>query len=129
MQTGAGGALLTAAVLGFFVGVLIVPQTVYATTMENLEEFATLKALGASSWFSIRIVAVQALLSAVLGSAVGIAIAFPVMSLARQAISWIYTPWQLVAALAGATLLLAALASITAVRAAISIEPGRVFRA
>jgi putative ABC transport system permease protein len=129
MQTGAGGALLTAAVLGFIVGVLIVSQTVYATTMENLEEFATLKALGASSWFIVRIVATQALLSTVLGSAIGMVIAFPIMSLARHAISWIYTPWQLVVALVAATLLLAALASITAARAAIAIEPGRVFRA
>ncbi len=129
LQTGAGGALLTAAVLGFFVGVLIVSQTVYATTMERLEEFATLKALGASSWFIVRIVAVQALVSAMVGSAIGLALAFPLMSAARHAISWIYTPWPLAAALAVATLLLAALASITAARAAISIEPGRVFRA
>jgi putative ABC transport system permease protein len=127
-QTGAGGALLTAAILGFLVGVLIVSQTVYATTMENLEEFATLKALGASRWFIMRMVIIQALISAACGGAAGILSAFPVMSLAKTAISWIYTPWQLPAAIAAATVLLAALASITAVRAAISIEPGRVFR-
>jgi len=43
--TGAGGAILTAAFLGFFIGLAVVSQAVYATTMEHLEEFATLKAL------------------------------------------------------------------------------------
>lgn len=129
MQTGAGGALLTAAALGFVVGVLIVSQTVYATTMENLEEFATLKALGASSFYIVRIVVVQALAGTVLGSAAGMLVALPVMSLARQAISWIYTPWQLAIVQVAAMLLLAALASIAAARAAMAIEPGRVFRA
>ena len=128
-QTGAGGALLTAAVLGFIVGVLIVSQTVYATTMENIEEFATLKALGATRFFVMRIVAAQALASAVLGCAAGMLLSLPAMSAARRAVSWIYTPWQLAAGLAAATLLLSALASITAVRAALTVEPGRVFRA
>lgn len=128
-QTGAGGALLTAAVLGFLVGVLIVSQTVYATTLENIEEFATLKALGATRTYIIGVVALQALASAILGCAAGMALSFPVMNLARHAISWIYTPWQLTALLAAATLILAMLASIAAVRAALTVEPGRVFRA
>jgi len=129
IQTGAGGALLTAALLGFVVGVLIVSQTVYATTMENVEEFATLKALGASRYFIVRIVVAQSLISALLGFAVGILAAIPIISIARNVISWIYMPWELPAVVAPTTVILAALASVTAVRAAISIEPGRVFRA
>lgn len=128
-QTGAGGALLTAAILGFIVGVLIVSQTVYATTMENLEEFATLKALGASTFFVIRLVVIQALVTAILGCSVGMLAALPIISFARQAIAWIYTPWQLFAILGATMLVLAALASIAAVRAAVMVEPGRVFRA
>jgi putative ABC transport system permease protein len=129
VETGAGGALLTAALLGFVVGVLIVSQIVYATTMENLEEFATLKALGASHFFVIRIVVAQALVSALVGCAAGMAFSIPVVSLARRVIAWVYTPWQLFLTLMSATLLLAVLASITAVRAALAVEPGRVFRA
>jgi len=128
-QTGAGGALLTAAVLGFIVGVLIMSQTVYATTMEHIEEFATLKALGASRFFIVQIVLIQALVSAVLGWALGMLLSIPVLSLVSRAISWIHTPWELPAGLGATTLMLAALASITAVRAALTVEPGRVFRA
>jgi putative ABC transport system permease protein len=129
LETGAGGALLTAALLGFVVGVLIVSQIVYATTMENIEEFATLKALGASHLFVIRIVVTQALISAVAGCGTGLALSIPATSMARRLIPWVYTPPALFVGLAGATLLLAVFASITAVRAALGIEPGRVFRA
>jgi putative ABC transport system permease protein len=129
METGAGGALLTAALLGFVVGVLIVSQIVYATTMENIEEFATLKALGASHGFVIRIVVTQAFISAIVGCAAGMGISIPMTSMARQFVAWVYTPWELFVALTAATLLLAILASITAVRAALGVEPGRVFRA
>jgi len=129
MQTGAGGALLTAAVLGFAVGVLIVSQSVYATTMENVEEFATFKALGASALFVTRIVVTQALLTSAAGCLVGTAAAVPAVNAARGVIAWVYTPWQLLAAMAVATPCLAIAASIMAARAALSVEPGRVFRA
>src|SRR5207302_6692051 len=36
IRTGAGGAILTAAVLGFLIGLVVVSQTVYANTMENI---------------------------------------------------------------------------------------------
>jgi putative ABC transport system permease protein len=42
-QTGAGAAILTAAVLAFLIGLVVVSQTIYATTMEHLDEFATLR--------------------------------------------------------------------------------------
>jgi putative ABC transport system permease protein len=129
LETGAGGALLTAALLGFVVGVLIVSQIVYATTMENIEEFATLKALGASHLFVIRIVVTQALISALVGCGTGLALSIPTISMSRRLIPWVYTPPELFAVLSAATLLLAVLASITAVRAALGVEPGRVFRA
>ena len=40
---------MTAAVLAFLVGMVVVSQANYATTMERLEGFATLKDLGARS--------------------------------------------------------------------------------
>jgi len=45
MKTGAGGGL-TAAFWPFLIGLVVVSQTIYANTMENIEEYATLKALG-----------------------------------------------------------------------------------
>jgi len=129
LQTGAGAALVTAGMLGFVVGVLVVSQTVYATTMEHIEEFATLKALGASATQVAAMVMVQAIAGTMCGLVLGMIAAYPAMHAARPLIAWIYTPWQLTATIAVSALLMAGLASITAARAALSVEPGRVFRA
>ena len=128
-QTGAGGALLTAAFLGFIVGTVIVSQTIYATTMENLEEFATLKALGASRWTVQRTVLFQALTSGAVGAVLGLALTFPAVGITRTSIPWIYTPLWLPSCMIGVSLLMCLLASIVSIRRAVSIDPGRVFRA
>src|SRR3982075_3326518 len=89
IKTGAGGAILTAAVLGFLIGLVVVSQTVYANTMENIEEYATLKALGASQTFVARIVLTQALICGVLGSILGLLAAIPSVNYAKSLIPWI----------------------------------------
>ncbi len=45
-QTGAGAALIAGALLGLIVGIVIVAQTLYASTKDHINEFATLRALG-----------------------------------------------------------------------------------
>ena len=129
IKTGAGGALLTAALLGFVVGLVVVSQNIYATTMENLEEYATLKAIGASRGYIRRVVLIQALASGVVGSALGIMLVFPVTSGIKGFISWVHTPWWLPIAMIVVGLLMCCLASIVSVRKAVSVEPARVFRA
>ena len=129
IKTGAGGALLTAALLGSIVGAVIVSQTIYATTMESLEEFATLKAMGASRWYLRRVVLIQALVSSVIGCAIGLALTFPSIKVVQGSIPWVYTPWWLPAGMVLVSLLMCSLASTVSIRKAIRVEPGRVFRA
>ncbi|HKR30112.1 MAG TPA: FtsX-like permease family protein [Terriglobales bacterium] len=129
MKTGAGGAILTAAVLAFLIGLVVVSQTIYANTMENIEEYATLKALGASQGFVARIVLAQALICGVLGSVFGVLAAIPSVVYAKSLIPWIYAPWWLPAAMVVPSLFMCSLASIASVRTALTVEPGRVFRA
>ena len=128
-QTGAGGGILIAAMLGFLIGLMVVSQTIYATTLENLEEFATLKALGATRWFIIRVVLTQSLVCGVVGCALGLAAALPLIDKARGMIAWIYTPWWLPPAMFAPTLAMCCLAAIVSVRAALAVEPAKVFRA
>jgi putative ABC transport system permease protein len=128
-QTGAGGAILTAAVLGFVVGAVIVSQTIYAMTMENLGEFATLKAMGASHWYVMQVVLVQAIVSGVVGCAVGLLVAFPLLKVVKGTVSWLYSPWWLPLMMVVLSLFMSALASLVSIRKALSVEPGRVFRA
>lgn len=129
VKTGAGGAILTGAALGFLVGLVIVSQNIYATTMENIEEFATLKAMGASRGFIRRVVITQAMVSGLVGSGLGLAATIPATSAVRGTISWIQTPWWLPVAMIVVGLLMCALASVISIRKALSVEPARVFRA
>src|SRR5712672_1718777 len=123
MKTGAGGAILTAAVLAFLIGLVVVSQTIYANTMENIEEYATLKALGASQTFVARSVLSQALICGVLGSILGLSAAIPSISYAKSLIPWIYAPWWLPGAMVVPSLLMCALASIASVSSALTVEP------
>src|SRR5947209_15907349 len=129
IKTGAGGAILTAALLGFLIGLVVVSQTIYANTMENIEEYATLKALGASGVFVARVVLIQALICGAVGSILGVALVIPAMHGARSLIPWIYTPLWLPAMCFVLSLLMCSLAAISSIRTALTVEPGRVFRA
>jgi putative ABC transport system permease protein len=129
IKTGAGGAILTAAVLGFLIGLVVVSQTIYANTMENIEEYATLKALGASQTFVARIVLTQALICGAVGSILGLLAVIPSIGYAKSLIPWLYAPWWLPPAMVVPSLAMCSLASIVSVRSALTVEPGRVFRA
>jgi putative ABC transport system permease protein len=128
-KTGAGGAILAAAVLGFLIGLVVVSQTVYANTMENIEEYATLKVLGASGTFISHVVLVQALICGGLGSILGIALVLPAIRGASSLIPWIHTPMWLPAISVILSLVMCSLAAVSSIRTALTVEPGRVFRA
>jgi putative ABC transport system permease protein len=74
VQTGIGMALFLSALLGLMVGGAIVGQTIYASTVEHLREFGTLKAIGARNSDLYKVILGQAAISAVLGFVVGSAI-------------------------------------------------------
>ena len=129
LETGAGGAILMAGLLGFAVGTLIVSQTVYAATMDRIEEYATLKAIGAGRSFLRRTVALQALASGIVGWVAGIAAAFPAAWAAADLIPWIARPGALSLAVLFPTIAMSLLASIASIRKVMRVEPARVFRA
>ena len=70
-NTGIGFSMVLTVFLGCLVGVVVVAQTLYASTMEHLREFGTVKAIGGSNWDIYAIVAKQAGMSAVLGFVLG----------------------------------------------------------
>jgi putative ABC transport system permease protein len=128
-QTGAGSAILAAALLGVLIGVAVVSQAIYATTMEHIEEFATLKALGAKAEFIIRVIVWQALATGVVGYVAGVAISGPAIREAQLMIPWLAEQRWLPVVVLPFTLAICALASILSVRAALGVEPAKVFRA
>src|SRR5437879_10530606 len=58
--TGAGGAVLIAAVLGLVVGFVVVAQTIYATTVDHICEYGTLKAMDAANNYIYKVKQKQA---------------------------------------------------------------------
>jgi putative ABC transport system permease protein len=128
-KTGAGAAIFLVAVLGFLVGLVIVSQNIYATTMENLEEFATLKAIGARKWYIQKVVLTQALACGIVGSLLGLAALLPLIDPVKETISWIYMPWWLPLGMIFVGLFMCVLASIASIKKALGVEPARVFRA
>lgn len=128
-NTGAGAALIMGAALGIIVGVVIVAQTLYASTKDHLNEFATLRALGASAGYIHTVILIQALLSAVLGYAVGICLAlFVVYGLAakKATLTILMTP-KLAAYLFALTVGMCMIAAITAISKVMRIDPAGVF--
>jgi putative ABC transport system permease protein len=129
VQTGAGSALTLAAVLGFTIGLLIVAQTIYSLTSEGIEEYATLRAMGASDRYIWLIVLTQSLLCGAVGGAVGLLMVRPFEHAARFMVTWIDVPNWMFGVVGLAIALLCMAASAIAVRPAITVDPGRVFRA
>jgi putative ABC transport system permease protein len=79
--------------LGALVGVVIVAQTLYASTTEHLTDFGTVKALGGGNLTVYGIIAEQASYAAALGCGLALALAFTVAPvLARLDMKMIVSP-------------------------------------
>ena len=126
--TGAGFAILIAAVMGLVVGIVVVSQTIYATTMDHIREFGTLKAIGASNRYLYQVIVRQAVLSAVVGYVIGITVCFVIVWVARDAGVAILLPWQLTAAMFALTVGMCVSASLISINKVMHIEPGMVFK-
>jgi putative ABC transport system permease protein len=70
-RTGVGAGFFTTAALGVVVGLVVVGQILYNGTLEHLREYGTLKAMGARNGAIVRVIVYQALISAVVGFALG----------------------------------------------------------
>ncbi len=126
-STGAGVALIGGAILGLIVGTVIVAQTLYSSTKDHLNEFATLRALGSSSGYIHKVILAQAGLSAVIGYVLGMIIALTVVVLSTHtALPIIMTP-GLAISLFLLTLFMCAISAISAIMKVTKIDPAMVF--
>jgi putative ABC transport system permease protein len=128
IQTGAGGALLTAAALGFLFGLVVVGQNMYAITIERIGEFATLRAIGASRHHLVCIVLIQALSLGTVGVALGLSFFVPGVIVASSLIPWVYAPFSLLLTVTLVGMVMCVLASVMAIQPVLRIDPAIVFR-
>jgi putative ABC transport system permease protein len=125
--TGAGAALFAGALLGVIVGTVIVAQTLYSSTKEHLNEFATLRAMGSSRRYIYKVIVCQALLSAVIGFSVAALLGDVIVRLTeRTALPILITPALLVA-LFLLTVVMCVGSSIAAIIQVTRIDPAVAF--
>lgn len=126
--TGAGIAVIAGGLLGLLVGVVIVAQTIYAATMDHLREFGTLKAIGASNWFVYRVIFTQAVISAVLGYVIAVAIALVLASKGQQGGANIVLSAPMWAGLFVLTVVMCLTAATVSIRKVMKLDPAMVFK-
>ena len=125
--TGAGAALFAGALLGVIVGTVIVAQTLYSSTKDHLDEFATLRAIGSSGRYIYMVIIWQALLSAIIGFCGAAAIgAIVVRMTAESALPIVVTP-ALTAGLLALTIVMCVASAIAAIAKVMRIDPAMVF--
>jgi putative ABC transport system permease protein len=129
VETGLGIGFGLTVLMGVIVGMMIVGQTIYTSTIEHLREYGTLKAIGATNRQIYAIVLRQAAIHAGLGYVLGLAIALAVShGIGVTGLVMVIPTWLTVAVLV-VTLAMCLGASLISVRRAISVDPLVVFRA
>jgi putative ABC transport system permease protein len=126
-NTAAGAALIAGAALGVIVGVVIVAQTLYSSTKDHLNEFATLRALGASASYIHAVILIQAVLSALIGYVIGFTLTMLLINATKNStLNIVMTP-KLAFALFLLTLGMCIFAAISAIFKVTRIDPAGVF--
>lgn len=126
--TGAGAALFAGALLGAIVGTVIVAQTLYSSTKDHINEFATLRAIGSSGMYVHKVILCQALISAVIAFSFAACIGLIAVHLtAESALPILMTP-ALTIGLFMLTVLMCVASAAAAIVQVIRIEPVRVFK-
>jgi putative ABC transport system permease protein len=127
-NTGIGFNAFLTVFLGCLVGVVVVAQTLYTSTMEHLKEFGTVKAIGGSNLDIYRMLGKQATVAAVLGFVLGYVPAqFLKPVIASAGLKLIIEP-EITAVVLVGTLLLCLVSALVSFRKVASIDPALVFR-
>ncbi len=127
-STGIGLNMYLTVFLGCLVGVVVVTQTLYTSTMEHIKEFGTVKAIGGSNADIYRILGAQAVIAAVIGFLAGrlmAAVLAPAMASIRLKLM---ISNEFAAIVFVGTLVLCLVAALVSFRKVAKIDPALVFR-
>ncbi|MHB1558914.1 MAG: ABC transporter permease [Isosphaeraceae bacterium] len=127
-STGLGLTLALTVGLGALVGVVIVGQTLYASTTEHLTDFGTVKALGGGNLTVYGIIAEQATFAAALGYALALALSFALRPVLASLDMKMNISVTMAAMVYVGTLALCLAAASLSFRKVASLDPAIVFR-
>jgi len=127
-STGLGLNLGMTVLLGCLVGVLIVAQTLYTSTMEHLKEFGTVKAIGGGNLQIYGILGQQATIAAIVGFLVGAAQTWALSPLLAKINLRLILPPGFAGIVFVGTIALCLGAAMISFKKVASIDPALVFR-
>ena len=122
--------VLVLVLVGFGIGTVVIGLTIYTATIEKRREYGVLKAIGFSNRSLYGVVFAQSLAAAALGFALGLGLTFAVAAGVERIVPSFATTMtgEDVALVAGAALLMSALACFIPVRPIARLHPAEVFR-
>lgn len=129
-ETGIGINFGITVLLGFIVGLVVAGAILYQFTLENLRNFAVLKAMGAKTRVLVMMILVQAFTAGgvAFGIGVGAAGAFTLTSRAPDSELAAEFPWQLLLGSLVSMMVCVSLGSLLSLRRVIRLEPAIVFK-
>lgn len=128
-STGLGLNMFITVFLGCLVGIVVVAQTLYTSTMEHLKEFGTVKAIGGGNRDIYAILGQQATIAALVGFASGAVISISLRPVMAQVQLKLMTPPAFAGFVFAGTLVMCLAAAMISFRKVASIDPALVFRA
>lgn len=116
--------------LGFLVGTAIAGQTFYMFVVENLRQFAALKAIGVTNRQILKMVLLQASCVGLLGFSIGMGLCslFFTATSGLPAFKGFMVHWQVVAGTFLAVSVIILLSSLFSIRRVLTVDPGIVFK-
>ena len=130
MHTGIPANFGVIVAVGIVVGMVVAGQTLYLFTIDNLQQYGTLKAVGFTNRAVVRMVLLQSAVIGIIGYAFGIAMCVTFFLITKDVphLRGFITYYEI---LGGTGVLMAAIvlaASILSVRRVVTLEPAIVFR-
>jgi putative ABC transport system permease protein len=126
--TGLGLNMMMTVVLGGVVGVIVVAQTLYTSTVEHLNEFAIVKAIGGRNADVLAVIAKQAVIAALFGYALGLTLAQAVRPVVGALDLKLDVSPGFAATVFLGTVGLCLAASAVSIRRVVTLDPAMVFR-
>jgi putative ABC transport system permease protein len=127
-STGLGLNMYLTVFLGCLVGIVVVAQTLYTSTMEHIKEFGTVKAIGGGNADIYKILGKQATIAAIAGFFLGALMAYAIRPLIYKIDLKLVIPNELAIAVFFGAIALCLAASMISFRKVASIDPALVFR-
>jgi putative ABC transport system permease protein len=118
-------------ILGVIVGIAIVGLTFNMFIMENMKQYAALKAIGVTNGQIIGMVLLQAAVIGVVGYAIGTGLAalfFETAAKNAPALKGFWLPWQISAAMGLIAMLIMTFSTFIGLRRVLTVDPAVVFR-